>query len=76
MIEHDLVYVVDDDQDLAASVARLLRRHEIHAEPFTDPAALLDAYGEAPAACVLTLRETPSSVLATSISRFASSLDS
>jgi FixJ family two-component response regulator len=54
MIEHDLVYVVDDDQDLAASVARLLRRHGVHAEPFTDPVALLDAYGEAPAACVLT----------------------
>lgn len=54
MSEHDLVYVVDDDQDLAASVARLLRRHGFHAEPFNDPVALLDAYTAAPAACVLT----------------------
>lgn len=50
----DLVYVVDDDRDLAASVARLLRRHELHAEPFDDPVALLDAYSAAPADCVLT----------------------
>lgn len=50
----ELVYVVDDDQDLAASVARLLRRHEFHAEPFDDPVALLAAYSAAPAACVLT----------------------
>lgn len=50
----ELVYVVDDDQDLAASVARLLRRHELHAEPFGDAVALLAAYSAAPAACVLT----------------------
>lgn len=50
----DLVYVVDDDQDLAASVARLLRRHGLHAEPFDDPVALLDAYSAARAGCVLT----------------------
>ena len=55
MIERtDLVYVLDDDQDLAASVARLLRRHGFHAEPFNDPVALLDAYSAGPAACVLT----------------------
>ena len=51
---NDLIYVVDDDQDLAGSIARLLRRHHLHAEPFHDPAALLDAYSAAPAACVLT----------------------
>jgi FixJ family two-component response regulator len=39
---------------LAGSVARLLRRHDFHAEPFDDPAALLEAYPAAPAACVLT----------------------
>lgn len=50
----DLIYIVDDDRDLAASVARLLRRHGLHAEPFHDPSALLDAYPTAPAACVLT----------------------
>jgi FixJ family two-component response regulator len=52
--QHELVYVVDDDQDLAASVARLLRRHDLHAEPFHDPLALLAAYEAAPAGCVLT----------------------
>jgi len=54
MTATDLVYVVDDDPDLAASVARLLRRHDLHAEPFSDPVALLDAYTAGPAACVLT----------------------
>ena len=54
MTASDLVYVVDDDPDLAASVARLLRRHDLHAEPFSDPVALLDAYTAGPAACVLT----------------------
>lgn len=52
--QEELVYVVDDDQDLAASVARLLRRHGFHAEPFNDPVALLDAYAAAPAACIVT----------------------
>lgn len=54
MTSTDLIYIVDDDRDLAASVARLLRRHDMHAEPFHDPAALLEAYNAAPAACVLT----------------------
>lgn len=49
-----LIYVVDDDPDLAASVTRLLRRSGYQAEPFNDPGALLDAYDHAPAACVLT----------------------
>lgn len=54
MSSNELVYVVDDDQDLAASVARLLRRRDFHAEPFNDPGALLDAYSAGPAACVVT----------------------
>ena len=49
-----LIYVVDDDHDLAGSLARMLRREAYMAEPFTDPALLLDAYGAAPAACVVT----------------------
>ena len=53
MIEH-LVYVVDDDRDLGASVARLLRRHGFSAEPFLDPAALLTVYANAPAHCIVT----------------------
>lgn len=48
------VYVVDDDQDLAATVARLLRRHGHVAEPFLDPAPLLEAYERAPAHCIVT----------------------
>jgi two-component system, LuxR family, response regulator FixJ len=49
-----LVYVVDDDRDLAGSLARLLIREGFHAEPFTDPTALLSAYGAQLAACVVT----------------------
>lgn len=48
------VYVVDDDQDLAASVARLLTRHGLPAEPFADPVPLLKAYPDAPAHCIVT----------------------
>jgi FixJ family two-component response regulator len=50
----NLVYVVDDDCDLGASIARLLRRAGFDAEPFVDPEQLLAAYGEAPADCILT----------------------
>jgi two-component system CheB/CheR fusion protein len=49
-----MVYVVDDDQDLGATVARLLRRRGHVAEPFLDPAALLDVYERAPAHCIVT----------------------
>ena len=49
-----IVYVVDDDRDLGASIARMLRRSGYLAEPFSDPAALLEAYAEAAAACVIT----------------------
>ena len=49
-----IVYVVDDDCDLGASLARLLNRSGFKAEPFVDPAQLLAAYTAAPAECVLT----------------------
>ncbi len=49
-----MVYVVDDDQDLGATVARLLRRHGHVAEPFLDPAPLLEVYERAPAHCIVT----------------------
>jgi two-component system CheB/CheR fusion protein len=48
------IYVVDDDGDLGASVARLLRRHGHAAEPFLDPAPLLAIYEDAPADCIVT----------------------
>ncbi|KQM73853.1 MULTISPECIES: response regulator transcription factor [unclassified Sphingomonas] len=48
------VYVVDDDDDLGATVARLLCRHGHVAESFLDPVALLDLYPQAPAHCVVT----------------------
>ncbi|RZM37250.1 MAG: response regulator transcription factor [Sphingomonas sp.] len=49
-----LVYVVDDDRDLGAAVARLLSRHGHAATPFLDPAPLLDIYAQAPAHCIVT----------------------
>lgn len=49
-----IVYVVDDDRDLGAAVARLLGRHGHAAEPFLDPALLLSVYGDAPAHCIVT----------------------
>jgi len=48
------VYVVDDDHDLGAAVARLLCRHGHAAEPFLDPVMLLSVYAEAPALCIVT----------------------
>jgi FixJ family two-component response regulator len=48
------IYVVDDDRDLGASVARLLARHGHAAEPFLDPQLLLGVYCAAPAQCVVT----------------------
>lgn len=54
MSQPGTVYVVDDDHDLAASVARLLRRHGHAAEPFLDPTPLLAIYEDAPADCVVT----------------------
>lgn len=49
-----LLYVVDDDCDLAGSLARMLTRAGFAAEPFSDPARLLEAYDAAPAACIVT----------------------
>jgi FixJ family two-component response regulator len=49
-----IVYIVDDDADLGASLARLLIRAGFAAEPFLDPAQLLDAYAAAPSDCVVT----------------------
>jgi FixJ family two-component response regulator len=49
-----IVYVVDDDIDLGASVARLLRRHGLVAQPFVDPLPLLEVYAAAPAHCIVT----------------------
>lgn len=48
------VYIVDDDFDLGASLARLLIRSGFAAEPFLDPAQLLAAYDAAPAECIIT----------------------
>ena len=47
------IYVVDDDVDLAASLARFLQRSGHEATPFSDPEALLATYASAPAACVI-----------------------
>lgn len=49
-----VVYIVDDDADLGASLARLLKRAGFAAEPFLDPGELLDAYAAAPADCIVT----------------------
>ncbi|MGA1799392.1 response regulator [Sphingomonas sp. 4RDLI-65] len=52
--ESGTIYVVDDDRDLGAAVARLLRRHGHVAEPFLDPAPLLAVYAQDPAHCIVT----------------------
>lgn len=49
-----VVYVVDDDRDLGASVARLLCRRGFAAESFLDPVVLLESYAHAPASCIVT----------------------
>ena len=54
MSDAPVIYVVDDDRDLGASVARLLQRHGFAAEPFLDPALLLSVYADAPAHCIVT----------------------
>lgn len=48
------VYVIDDDPDFAASLARLLRGAGYKAEPFSDPQSLLAAYLVEPADCVVS----------------------
>lgn len=49
-----LVYVVDDDADLAASLVRMLHRNGYRAEPFSNPSLLIECYAAEPAACVIT----------------------
>jgi two-component system response regulator DctR/two-component system response regulator FixJ len=48
------VYVLDDDIDLGASVARLLARHGHAARAFAEPAALLRDYPNTQAACIIS----------------------
>lgn len=48
------VAVLDDDADLAMSVARLLKRHGHDARPFTTPEALLASIEGAPWGCVVS----------------------
>ena len=54
MTSRPLVYVIDDDPDFSASLARLLRRSGYMAEPFSNPGELLAAYTSAVADCVLS----------------------
>jgi FixJ family two-component response regulator len=51
--DKSLIYVVDDDVDLAHSLARFLGRHGFVAKAFSNPHALLAAYQSRPAACVI-----------------------
>lgn len=48
------VYVIDDDPDFAASLARLLRSAGYKSEAFSEPQSLLDAYLVEPADCVIS----------------------
>lgn len=54
MTDATSVFVVDDDRDLGASVARLLRRQGFAAEPFLDPAVLINVYEAGMAHCIVT----------------------
>jgi two-component system response regulator FixJ len=47
------VYVLDDDADLAGSVARFLGRQGYEAQSFDEIDALLQAYARSPAECVV-----------------------
>ena len=49
-----LIYVIDDDADLAGAVARLLRREGFDAEPIIDPDLLQSVYDGAPADCLVS----------------------
>ncbi|MBN2974436.1 response regulator [Roseomonas aeriglobus] len=46
--------MVDDDRDLGASVARLLRRQGFAAEPFLNSAVLIDVYKAGMVQCIVT----------------------
>ena len=54
MNDNPRVFVVDDDRDLGASVARLLQRRGFEAQAFLDPAALLELDPNTFAHCVVT----------------------
>lgn len=47
-------YVIDDDGDLAGSVARLMTRHGWTATPFSDPQLALQHHARHPADCIVT----------------------
>jgi FixJ family two-component response regulator len=49
-----IVYVVDDDGDLSAAVARLLARSGYDTRAFTCPSDMLSHHAAAPAHCVVT----------------------
>lgn len=48
------VAVLDDDVDLAATVARMLSRHGFSAQPFSVPAVLIEAASETAFGCVVS----------------------
>jgi FixJ family two-component response regulator len=52
--EKPVVGVLDDDGDLAATVARLLRRHGLEARPFDSPTALLNDLASCSFGCVIS----------------------
>ena len=54
MAERGKVLVLDDDADLGASVARLLRRSGYDAEAYTDPEAMLGACAEEEVECLVS----------------------
>ncbi len=47
-------YVLDDDEDLAAAVARRVRSAGFHVDAVSDPIALLERFSSAPSACVIS----------------------
>lgn len=49
-----IIHVVDDDSDLAQSVARLLARHGYDARAFHTPTAMLARQATAPGHCLIT----------------------
>jgi FixJ family two-component response regulator len=50
----DTVYVIDDDLDLAQSLARLFGRHGLEAQAFADPAAVPIIQGHDGGLCIVT----------------------
>ena len=52
--EDAIVYVVDDDADLAASLSRMFRRNGWRAEAFVDPDAFIAGYKASGPTCIVT----------------------